>query len=240
MTYATPLQGIAPRRAAPPRLRPLRFGLHAVGGTGRAEAEAFVRTRFADRHDARIDHFLPELLSLRALRDLCGVVGLCPARDHRLFVETYLDAPVEQAVSAHIGQRVTRDEVIEIGNLASSWPGASALLFVFLGEVLIEVGPRFAVFTATRHVEQLLRRRGYVATALTAADPARLPDGGALWGRYYASAPRVLCGEIAPAVRQARRSRSYRAAAAALATQVERVCGDYRARHPAAQHGVTA
>jgi hypothetical protein len=231
MNLAPLLAVSEPERLAPRRLRPLGFALHPQGGDGRAAAEQFVRERFASRHGARVEHFLPELLGVHGVRGLCAVVGLCPARSQRLFAEAYLDLPVEQAVSERIGQRVARADVVEIGNLASGWPGASLLLFLFLGEVLLRTGPRYAVFTASPRVEQLLARMHYEPTVLSPAAPARLPDGGASWGRYYDDAPRVLCGEIAPAVRRARESRGYRIAARALAAQVERVSAEYRARH---------
>ena len=93
------------------------------------------------------------------------------------------------------------------------------------------MGARFAVFTATREVERLLARLGYTPIELVRADPARLADGGASWGRYYAQAPRVLYGEIRPAVALARRSRAYRAVARLLASQIDRVCDEYRTRH---------
>lgn len=240
MTHAVPLDEIGPRGFVPRRLQRLGFALHAAGDNGRAEAEAFVRRRFADRHHARVEHFLPELLGLRAWQGLCGVVGLCPAQGHRLYAEQYLAQPVECAIAARLGQPVARHDVVEIGNLASGRRGASLLLFLVLGELLVRAGPRFAIFTATRRVEGLLDRLGFAPTVLCDADPARLPDAGAVWGRYYDEAPRVLCGEIAPAVQRARRSRAYRIAATALSPQAQRLAGEYRRRHPQPSHGAAA
>jgi hypothetical protein len=226
---AAPVAG----RVALRQLPSLRFSLQAPGGARREAAEAYIRGRFAARHGARIAHFLPNLITLGNGEHYCGAVGLATAASGPLFAETYLDAPIEQLIEHATGTPVARREILEIGNLVSTWKGSSLLLFVFLTEVIARLGHRWVLFTATREVEALLGRLKYAPVVLADADPSRLPDGGASWGSYYQRRPRVMFGDVPPAVASARKDVLYRVVARAIAGQVDRVCAEFRLRNPA-------
>lgn len=214
---------IAAPRAALRQLQLLDFDLHRPGDDSRPGVEAYIRSRFAAVHGARITHFLPHLVSVGHGPMHCAAVGLAMAHRGRLFAESYLDAPVERMIERQLGEPVTRADILEIGNLVSTWKGSSLLLFVFLSELIAHLGQRFVLFTATPEVERLLARLGYAPQVLVAADPAQLSDGGAQWGRYYERRPRVMFGEVAPAVAAARRDLLYRGVARSIASQVDRV-----------------
>ena len=215
-------------RFTPRRLPSLRFSLYLPGSAGRDGVESYIRARFAQRHGAQVTHFLRGLIALGDGERHCGAVGLASAGDGPLFAETYLDRPVEQLVADATGQHVERREILEIGNLVSTWKGSGLLLFVFLTELVARLGYRWVLFTATHEVEALLGRIGHAPVVLAEADPARLPDRGASWGSYYARGPRVMFGEVPPALAFARRRLAYRLAARAMSRQVDRVCGELR------------
>ncbi len=215
------------------QLHRLRFDLNLVGDAQRAQVEAYIGQRFAGRHGARIQHFLPNLLSLNAGAQSFAAVGLAAASTGSLFAEQYLTAPIDVLIAQSRAQPVGRDQILEIGNLVSSWKGSSLLLFVFLSELVYRLGHRYVVFTATREVERLLQRLDYSPTVLANADPRRLADTGASWGSYYAHGPRVMYGEVRPAVEAVRKRILYRVVAHALRAQVERVCAEWSARNGA-------
>ena len=201
----------------------LNFDVHAAGDATRPGVEAYIRARFAAVHGARITHFMPDLLSVGHGGLYCAAVGLASAARGRLFAEQYLHAPVERVISRMRAEPVGRGDILEIGNLVSTWKGSSLLLFVFLSELIVHLGHRFVLFTATPEVERLLARLDYQPVVLATADPALLPDHGAQWGSYYERRPQVVFGEVAPAVANARRDLLYRGVARAIAAQVERV-----------------
>jgi hypothetical protein len=211
-------------------LRLLQFEVHLPGSPARRDVERYVRSRFAEIHGAQVEHFLPHLVSLGRAGSYCSAVGLAPAATGSLFAETYLDAPVERLIAAAIGASVERCEVLEIGNLVSSWKGSSLLLFVFLSELIDRLGYRFVLFTATRDVERLLAKLGYAPVVLAEADPARLPNRARLWGTYYQRSPRVMFGEVPPAIAAARQDRLYRMVARMIADQVMRASDELRRR----------
>lgn len=176
------------------REQPAALHLARAGQPRRAALEAFIGERFARHHGARISHFLPCLLGLeKDDGSLIGAVGLRPAGDTPLFLEAYLDRPVEQCIDA---APLDRTRIVEVGNLAADSPGAARLLIVALTDLLASVGFEWVVFTATRELHNSFQRLGLQPRQLAAADPARLGAEGAAWGSYYQHAPTVMAGHV--------------------------------------------
>lgn len=167
--------------------------------TSEREALAqFIRDCFAKAHGARIEHFMPRLLSLRNRQGtLIAAFGLRTASSGPLFLEHYLDAPVEELLAARSGRPVERRDVIEVGNLSATDAGAIRFLMVAVTMLLHRAGYRWIVFTGTNVVRNGLHRIGLRPQVLAEARLERLPEGErAHWGNYYAHAPTVMCGEI--------------------------------------------
>jgi hypothetical protein len=212
-----------------PQIRIPRFGLHTTGSQERERVEAYIHDCFAGVHHAEVTHFLPNLISLRCGGEYSAAVGLAPAGNDKVFAEQYLDAPVEQVISEKLGLQVARDQIVEIGNLVSTWKGSSLLLFIVIGEVMERLGYHYVMFTGTREVKALLARLRYSPIVLADADPARLPDGGASWGSYYTNNPQVMFGDNRPAMAAARKNPMYRATVAAISRPIEKICVQLRA-----------
>lgn len=206
-----------------------RFSLHSPGSLERSSVEAYIRDRFANVHRAEVQHFLPNIISLRCAGEYSAAVGLAPASTGKLFAEQYLDAPVEQVISQKLGVSIPRDQIVEIGNLVSTWKGSSLLLFIVIGEVMKRLGYHYVMFTGTREVKALLARLRYSPIVLADANPAALPDGGASWGSYYSNQPQVMFGDNRPAMDAARKNPMYRATVATISGAVERICDEFRA-----------
>jgi len=76
----------------------------------RAGLETYVRTAFNRSHDADVSTFMPTLLAFRdGAGSLRGVLGIRSAADAPLYLENYLDRPVEQAIVAAGYHPVERD-----------------------------------------------------------------------------------------------------------------------------------
>jgi len=100
--------------------RHLRLAAAAQGDPQRAELESYVRSAFARKHSADVQNFMPTLVAFRdASTALCGVIGLRGAAGEHLYLERYLDAPVEAALSAATGTAVRRDQIVEVGEVAA-------------------------------------------------------------------------------------------------------------------------
>ena len=163
----------------------------------RAEIEAFVRAAFARKHDASVASFMPTLLSFRdASGELRGVIGLRRAEPQPLYLEQYLEQPVEAAIAAATGKRVQRHEVVEVGNLAGANCRTAMRMVAELPSYLLARDYRWIVFTATSAVRGILQGFGAPLVELARADGGRVAGGEDRWGRYYESDPRVLAGYL--------------------------------------------
>jgi len=163
----------------------------------RQPVEDFIRQRFAAHYGARIRQFMPCLLGLEADDgSLHGAVGFRGAESGRLFLERYLDHPIERTIARHVGNPVMRDEIVEVGNLAADGVGTARLLIVALTRVLAAEGFRWVSFTGTPSLINSFHRLGLALHSLGAADPARMGAELADWGRYYDTRPQVMVGEV--------------------------------------------
>jgi len=174
----------------------ISFQLCLQGALGRQEQEAFIAKRFNDVYGAQVDEFYPVLMSRTENNSLSSVVGIRPGTDKPLFLEQYLELPLDEAIHQKTGNRVCRNTLAEIGNLASNCRRSNQLMFIILTAVLAEAGYEWVVFTATSQVRALLRRLKFYPVTLCGADPTRLHDNSDAWGSYYAAGPEVQSGSL--------------------------------------------
>ena len=118
------------------------------------------------------------------------------AGTEQLFLENYLDVPIETAVSRLAGRPVDRQRIVEVGNLAAEVRGGGVEVILTLAAHLDRLGFEWVVFTATSELIGMLRRLGLPPLALAAADPERLGADAGAWGSYYATHPVVVAGRI--------------------------------------------
>lgn len=190
-------------RAAQTRLTtydvPTLVNLEGPVTRARTEAEAFVADAFADAYDARIDHFMPALLTLRNdAGALLAVLGLRRPDVDPLFLECYLDEPVEACLQRHTDQPVSRKDLVEVGNFAVGAAGGGRWLITALTAYLYSAQLRWAVFTCGPRLQNAFRRLGVELVDLAPADPLCLaPAERSAWGSYYAQQPRVMAANVA-------------------------------------------
>jgi hypothetical protein len=186
--------------------RPLGSGLHlGVAGADapeRAELESFVSAAFKRGHDATVASFMPTLLSFRDRSgELRGVVGLRTAVPQPLYLEQYLEQPIESAIATTTGDAVRRDQIVEVGNLAGANCRAAMRMVAQLPAFLLARDYRWIVFTATSTVRGILEGFGAPLVELARADGSRVARSPDRWGRYYEKDPRVLAGFLPASLR---------------------------------------
>lgn len=163
----------------------------------RREAEALVEGVYQESFGVRLSSHFPVLL---ALVDAAGRVraaaGCRFAGASPLFLEQYLDEPVEAAISRQHHCSVGRDQIAEIGSLATSGGASVAMLFAALAQHLRDEGVAFATATATRRLRRAFAAFGFGALELGKASADRLPCRGRDWGRYFEHDPIVVAGRV--------------------------------------------
>jgi Thermostable hemolysin len=127
-----------------------------------------------------------------------AALGLRLADKGPLFLEQYLDRPIEDELRDALGRSFDRSRIVEIGALASSRSRATIALWASTARHL-DGAADVAVAVLTGPMRAMFQRLGIAIVELAPADPARLPDKGERWGSYYDLDPIVCAGLIKPA-----------------------------------------
>lgn len=134
---ANPAPGSSPAPVASPKAADIVFVHGARQMTtafcelhdpSRATLEGFIKTIFKRAYGAEIKQFMPRLMSLTD-QD-CGLLAVCGLRQANsgpLFLEHYMDQPVENLLSERTGLPIRREAIVEIGNLAVAEPGLAQI-----------------------------------------------------------------------------------------------------------------
>lgn len=165
-----------------------------IDAADRREVEQFIHDVFAQTYGANVQHFMPELVALRDEEgQLVAAFGLRKAGKSPLFLEQYLDAPIETVMSNRFGKTISRDQITEIGNLAVANPRNAGVLIAHVIQHSLDMGIEWAVATAHHSLQNGLIKGGRDVYALQAADPERIePVERATWGSYYKHLPQVV------------------------------------------------
>jgi len=169
---------------------------HAVTQSSpcRAEVEEFIKAVFNQAYGAEINSFMPNLV---ALRDASGILmaafGWQPAIESKLFLEQYIDMPIEQLISQNLGRSISRNEITGIGNLAVANPRNAGVLIAHVIQHSLDIGIEWCVATAHHSLQNGLIKGGRDVYALAPADPSRLPEEELKhWGTYYRHTPQIV------------------------------------------------
>jgi hypothetical protein len=160
----------------------------------RVEVESFIADVFHHAYGAHIKSFMPKLIALRDENHLLmAAFGLREAKNNPLFLEQYLDAPIEQVMSDTLKQHISRENITEIGNLAVINPRNAGILIAHVIQHSIDAGVQWCAATAHHTLQNGLVKGGVDVFPLHAVDPHRLPAHElADWGNYYANKPQVI------------------------------------------------
>jgi hypothetical protein len=165
-----------------------------IGAADRREVEQFIHDVFAQTYGADVQNFMPDLVALRDENgELVAAFGMRKAANSPLFLEQYLDAPIETLMSQRFGTTINRDQITEIGNLAVANPRNAGVLIAHVIQHSLDMGIEWAVATAHHSLQNGLIKGGRDVYALQAADPDRIePQERASWGSYYKHMPQVV------------------------------------------------
>ncbi len=179
---------------------PIRFDIEP--SAEKDQVNSHVKKCFAEIYGAQVKTFEPYILSTFNERGIVATIGFQPAATKKpLFLESYLDTPVEQTLTKCLNQPIDREKIVEVGNLSSSHKGsASRILFILSVAILHQAGFKWVTFTATKQVQRLLGKLNLETLPICEANPKRLADQGASWGSYYDDKPMVVVGNLTDAI----------------------------------------
>lgn len=124
-----------------------------------------------------------------------AALGYRRADSGLLFLEAYLDRPIQSHVGDLLGRAIGREQIVEIGNFASDNAIAMIELWSAAANDLGGMG-EVAVATLTAPLRRMFARIGIPIMTIAPARAARLGTDAAQWGSYYAADPQVCAGLI--------------------------------------------
>ena len=163
----------------------------------RNELENFIFNAYQKSFDARLKSFLPNLVASSDADDyICAAFGYSVAAENRLFLESYLDQPIDRLLSKKLHQNIQRKHIVEVGNLVIGETADSVGFLRDIANYLQGLGYEWIVCTATRCLRLLFLRAGARPISIGNALMTRVQDEGTNWGNYYVTAPEILAGNV--------------------------------------------
>jgi len=157
----------------------------------RTKVENFIKDIYAESYGAVINVDYPILMSVRnAHGDILAAVGFRYAEEEELFLEQYTNMAIENVL------KVSRNKIVEIGNLASAGGGASIFLFTALSSYLSNQGVEYAALTGTESLYKTFKKMGLNPTNICNAKIELLKNNNEYWGSYYDTSPKVIVGSL--------------------------------------------
>lgn len=179
------------------RAKPSVINIVPATAADRQAVEQFIIDIYAKAYGAKIGVHYPTLMSVRdEAGSILAAVGFRSAAESPLFLEQYLDRPVQDVL------RTPRRQIAEIGSLASNGGGASLFLFVALSAYLCSRGFTKAAITGTSQLQQRFRSLGLQPVRHAQADANLLLSHDEDWGNYYETQPYVISGSLDKSYRQ--------------------------------------
>ncbi|MFT7533731.1 MAG: hypothetical protein ACI9FD_004773 [Gammaproteobacteria bacterium] len=163
----------------------------------RKKAVAFIRESYQANYGAELNSFLPWIVACQRLDDNIEMAfGLNPANDGDLFLEVYLDQPVENLLSRATGTSIKRNSIVEIGNLAFSNNTNLVSNLKDIARYCLGNGFEYVICTASRLLRLIFSRAYLQPIFLGDAHYQNLRDNPSHWGDYYRFTPKVLAGNL--------------------------------------------
>ena len=175
-----------------PVLRPV-----AADDILRSSLEDFITGTYQQFFNAELNSFLPNLVAATTANDeIQAAFGYSDAGEDRLFLENYIDQPVDLILSKKLDKKIQRKKIVEVGNLAITDMTESISFLREIARYLQGLGYEWIICTATRYLRLLFLRSGCKPLSIATASVSRVKDDGTDWGSYYATAPEVLVGNV--------------------------------------------
>lgn len=155
-----------------------------------------IQSRYHHEHGAVPDLGYPQFRGYAVAGRVGAGLGYRRADSGPLFLEAYLDDPIETVIADRLGQNFNRNDIIEIGNMAAD--NAPAMIALW-AQAANDLGgeAEMAVAVLTSPLRGMFRRLGIHLHELSAAQPERLGADAARWGNYYALDPIICTSPIA-------------------------------------------
>lgn len=160
-------------------------------------AWAFTQAQYHQRFNCQLTVPFPHIALLTGKDGAIGAVAGLRSGASPLFLEQYLDAPVDTILE----KQTDRTSIVELGAFAAINRDTALEFMLKLPQRLLDQGFEVLVCTANRPVRKCLQKLGIRSQLLADADRSRIENDGTVWGSYYDGDPVVLAGDIRSSIK---------------------------------------
>lgn len=162
----------------------------------RSALEARIRSGFGTHFEACVAGFMPRFAYYEHSSGGTGVIGVRGASEEPLYLENYLERPIEDQISRVVDSQVSRDRIAEVGQFVVDERGIVTSFFRDLVPFLADQGYEWVCFTGTNRIRAILKRAGLEGLPIAAADQELVANTPDSWGTYYEHDPIVIVGKL--------------------------------------------
>lgn len=174
-----------------------KMNVNFIKSQNRTKVEEFIKGIFFKHHQATLKAFMPTLLSSRdAFGNIQCTVGIRNLNKQSVFLEQYLNEPIEKLISDIAEQEISRTSIAEVGNLACGSSVNSKNIIIMLVHHFFYQNKTWAVCTGTTMIQMILNKLGISYHYIDRANPERLAEDRDCWGTYYENNPCVLAVNV--------------------------------------------
>ena len=157
----------------------------------RSVVESEIQRLYRKRYGAVLETFAPVLVAELTQAGTVECAAGFRFGHEPLFLECYLDGPIEEILEHHLCSQFERSRIVEVCHLAGAGTGCSLRFVRNLIATLEATEVEAAIFTATRPLRHLLGRSGLSLVELGVATIHRVPRPET-WGSYFEHDPRIM------------------------------------------------
>lgn len=163
----------------------------------RTETETFIKESYFKAYGAIITYFFDTLLVVvNEQGAIQAAIGFQNPTHKPLFLEQYLERPIEHYIFNHFQSNIDRQEIAEIGNFSSINKQAAKLLIPMLLSVLLSRNYKFVALTATQSLFEKFIHLQLEPITISSAHAEKLSSEQRSWGSYYSTHPKVVIGDL--------------------------------------------
>lgn len=157
---------------------------------------SFIEASYAKHFQANIKVDMPVMVGYHQDGKILAAMGLRPADSGPLFLEQYLNDPIESYISDHDEHVNLRACIVEVGSLATATTGIGRQIIPLFIQTVCHMNYCWAVLSATDRLVHIFNQMGLQPSKIAKCDPTRLHTSRHLWGSYYTHNPHVLMGNL--------------------------------------------
>ncbi len=195
---------LQPNTSSPPDLACMAYRQSAGGmfeivdrnSVLRMVLEARIRSGFGTHFRACVAEYMPRFAYYQHLHGGTGVIGMRDASEESLYLESYLDSPVDEVIQRAADCAVSRAQIVEVGQFVVDDRGIVQDFFEDLVPFLASQGFEWVCFTGTDRIRAVLNRVGFSGLPVAAANQELVRNKPDRWGTYYEHDPVVIIGKL--------------------------------------------